>query len=459
MFGWLRKMLPLPEGPGGMLGGVTRSTVDPPKRGTREHLEVYEGSPWPRAVGDKVATAVACCDYQLVKVNGRSNGAGESRAVLDTRLQKASGTQRAKLISALGSSVEQITNHLFLTALDSPNPFMDRMGLLKLTEIHLDFVGDAFWLKDRNGMGTPVGFWPIPPHWVLETPRVDKPTFRFGFRGWQATVPASEVHWFHEPSPVDPYTRGTGVGWSLGDEIQVDEYAAKMAAAFFFNRARPDFVFATGLGEEETKRFEADWNNRLQGFWRAHRPYFLAGDSVDLQKQIREFQQPTMEQLVYPNLRKVQRDIILQVWGVPPEMFGIVENSNRATIEAAEYLFTKWVVAPKAERLRGSLQRLFVEEYDERGVIHVPSPVEEDKAHSLAVAKAAPHMLTVDEWRHLIGALPVGGDLGKARLVPLNSYLATDPLDPEQRPKAAAPTPPGGEPPKDDEEEPEVVPA
>lgn len=440
MFGWVRKMLPLAPGPANMLGGITRSTVDPPKRGTLEHLQVYEAAPWARAVGDKVSTAVANCEFKLMAVTRGG------RKVQDSRLQRAPGEVRTRALRAMSDrhEAQEITEHAFLSALDSPNPYMDRAALLKLTELHLDFVGDAFWLKGRNGLGAPVEFWPIPPQWVVETPRVDKPEFRFSYRAWQATVPASEVQWFHEAAPADPYTRGTGIGWSLGDEIQVDEYAAKMAAAFFFNRARPDFVFVTGMDTEGTKRLEMDWNSRLQGFWRAHRPYFLEGEA-DLQKQIREFAQPTMEQLVYPNLRKVQRDIILQVWGVPPEMFGIVENSNRATIEASEYLFTKWVVAPKAERLRGALQRMFVEDYDPRGIVHVESPVMEDKVHALNVAKAAPWALTVDEWRALVGLKAEGGDLGKARMVPMNSYVTVDPLDPKTRPQTTPAKPPGAE--------------
>lgn len=427
---WIQRMLPSGSGPAGMIAGVRQTATDPPKRGTREHLEVYEAAPWPRAVGDKVATAVACGNFRLLAVS--RNG----KTVRDSRLQKSPLQTRLKLMAGMRQSIREIEDHPFLSAIASPNPFMDQMALLKLTELHIDFVGDAFWLKERNGLDTPTGYWPVPPHWVMETPTVDKPTFRFSYRAWQAIVPQSEIVWFHEPAPSNPYTRGTGIGWSLGDEIQVDEYAAKMAAAFFFNRARPDFVFATGLSDEETKRLELDWNSRLQGFWRAHRPYFLSGGEVDLQKQIREFQQPTMEQLVYPNLRKVQRDIILQVWGVPPEMFGIVENSNRATIEAAEYLFTKWVVAPKQERMRGTLQREFVEEYDERGIVHCDSPVMEDKAHQLAVMSKAPHAFSTDEWREAADHVPLGNELGQGYLVPLNSYVTVDPLDPETRPQS-----------------------
>lgn len=432
MFAWLRKMAALVAGPFNVLRGV-RNTTEPPQRGTREHLEVYEAAPWPRAVGDKVGTAVACVSYRLVAVTS------DGKAIPAPGVQRCGPSERWRRLKALGAAVRPLDDHPFMRALDRPNPFMDRVALLKLTEIHLDFVGDAFWLKERNALGTPVGFWPIPPHWVQELPTADRPFFRFSYRSFQATVPVSEVQWFHEPKPSDPYARGSGLGWTLGDEIQVDEYAAKMASAFFFNRARPDFVFATGVGEEETKRFELDWNNKNQSWWRAHRPYFLAGggDTVDLRTRIYEFQQPTMEQLVYPNLRKIQRDIILQTWGVAPEMFGIVENSNRATIEAAEYLFAKWVVAPKAERMRAGLQRLAAEDYDERIVVDYESPVMEDKEHRLNAMKAAPWTPTMDEWREVQGLAPEGGELGGSRMVPLASYVTPDPLDPETRPQGA----------------------
>jgi hypothetical protein len=72
--------------------------------------------------------------------------------------------------------------------------------------------------------------------------------------------------------------------------------------------------------------------------------------------------------------------------------------------------------------------------------------VPEDKEHRLNVAKAGPHAIELDEWRALMGLKPVGGELGSARLVPLNSYLTVDPLDPATRPQAAgsAKAPRGG---------------
>jgi hypothetical protein len=95
-----------------------------------------------------------------------------------------------------------------------------------------------------------------------------------------------------------------------------------------------------------------------------------------------------------------------------------------------------------------------VPEYDDRLTFGFVSTVPSDKTHQLAVASKAPHALTTDEWRGMAGLEPVGGDIGKSRLVPLNSFLAVDPLDPESRPQSA-PKPAPGEKPDDPEADPE----
>ena len=407
-------------GPSGLLRGIFPvSGSDAPARGTVDILEGYDSMPWLRAVADKVGFAVACVDWQLLSV--RRGG----KAIRERVLQRALTAERTKALLAIEKQpqieLRQEIDHPFWDALDNPNPYMGRVGLLKLAEIHVDLVGDAYWVKERNALGVCCGFWPVPPHWVLSNPTPAKPTFRIAYRSWQVDLPAQEVAWFHEPSPANPYTQGSGVGWVLGDELEVDEYAAKMAKQLFFNQARPDFV-VYGLDDDvEKRRLERDWLNRLQGFWRAHKPYFMTGEP-----KFHEFQRPTMEQLVYPGLRKAQRDIVLQTWGAAPELFGIVENSNRATIEGGEYLTSKFVTLPRAERMRGVLQHIAEEEYDDRLVVHFMSPVAEDKQFVLAVARAAPHSRRVDEWRALQCLPPIGGPEGQAMLVPLNSRLTDD---------------------------------
>jgi Phage portal protein len=471
-------------GPQGALSGITASSSGaPPLMSTRAMLEGFDTMPWLRAAADKVGTALALTDWRLYAVGkppGKSaiieasaaryefrgedlaqaasaavaaevarririiRGQLEPWAMRDAITQRLLPAQRWKSLELLRKrgQLQEIADHPFYAALENPNPFMGRMGLVKLTEISLDLVGDAFWLKERNGAGAPVGFWPIPAHWITETPTPSRPFFRASWQAWQRQVQESEILWFHEPSPVHPFERGSGIGFAIGDELEIDEYLAKMTKQMFFNDADPKWIFAGGEGtsEAEMRRLERDFLQKNQGFWRKFKPYFLVGGGDDINKRIHEFQRPTMEQLVYPGLRKAQRDVVLQTWGAPPELFGITENSNRATVEAAEYLFAKWVILPRAERMRSIIQSKLLPEYDDRLILDFPSPVQEDKEHQLAVMKAAPWAWDADEWRARAGDAPleVSTKPGGVYMVPLNSFATSDLLDPEQRPKASA---------------------
>lgn len=431
-------------GPANLLRGVFPvSWGDPPERGTEDLLEGFDTMPWLRAAADKVGIGVANTDLELYAIRP-----GGGKAVRVRALQGGTWESRTKGLAkrARVDEASPVLDHVFFDALDDPNPFMARVGLLKITNVHLDLVGEAYWVKQRNALGTCVGFWPVPPHWVDQRPLPDRPTFEIQYRNWHVSLPERDVVEFLDPSPVHPYTRGSGIGWSLGDEVEVDEYAAKMAKALFFNQARPDFVVYGFSDPSEARRAERDWTNRLQGFWRSFKPYFLTGEP-----KFHEFTRPNMEQLVYPGLRKHQRDIVQQVWGIPPEMFGISEGKGltRNHYESAEYIFTKWVVAPRCERLRGRLQRLVAEEYDDRIIVHYANPVPADRAFELSVMKAAAWAVSESEFRRLAG-LPPTFPAGELRLIPLNSYVTNDPRDASQRPVSSGA--PAAEPPREDDD-------
>lgn len=447
---WLRSKMP--AGPYRLLQGIFPSGwSDPPEMGTRDLLEGFDTMPWLRAVSDKVGLAVAVAMSDAEMHAARVNG----RAVRVRAAQRSTCDGRVKVLGALrkADQLAPQAGHVFIDLLRAPNTLMAGIALAKLTEVHLDLVGDAFWIVDRGPLGTPAGFWPVPPHWIIRTPTPERPSFQAQYRSWYVEIPERDVLHFHEPAPVDPYGRGSGIGWSLGDELEVDEYASKFAKALFFNQARPDFVVSGFIDGPERDEAERRWNERLRGFWRAHQPYFITGEP-----KFHEFARPTMDQLVYPNLRKAQRDIVLQTWGAPPELFGIVENSNRATIEAAEYLFARYVVEPRVERMRGILQMFVEREYDERLILHVPSCVPEDREFALRVAARVPQARRIDEWRVLQGLLPIGGPEGEAfPVLPGAMVAATDellappapapkPAPPVAPPKPAAPPPPNGRP-------------
>jgi hypothetical protein len=97
---------------------------------------------------------------------------------------------------------------------------------------------------------------------------------------------------------------------------------------------------------------------------------------------------------------------------VPPEIFGILTSSNRATITVSNFLYCTWVIVPRLEFQRETLQIRLVPEYDRRLILDYVSPVMENKEFILEVAKAAPWSLSTDEWRELADRESLGEELG-----------------------------------------------
>lgn len=385
---------------------------EPPKRGTKEFLESYQASPFVQAAAGKVGQSVGETEWQIK-----------------------------------GLRDEVLTDHLMLRVLSAPNPHMTGMDMFRLLQVQLDMVGEVFLIKERNGLGAPVGLYPVPAHWIAETPTASEPSFRLSWKSLNDRIPASEVWWAKIHAPVDPYGRGAGLAQSLSDEIATYEYASKHAEALFFNRAMPEVVIMDeGAKEEELARHEQHWVSRLQGFWRAFKPYFS--------NRKLEFWQPNqmnLENLTLVPLQKFERDVIIQTWGIPPEQFGITESSNRAVAEAGNWIYESRVVRPRRRWWALQMQTFLAPEYDKRLKVTFVDTTPEDKEFRLNAMKAAPHAVMVDEWRKEQCLPPLGGDEGAARLVPLNSYLAVDALDMEARPQAAA----GGRPPSAPPAEPE----
>lgn len=388
----------------------------PPNRYTRDYLKSYSQMPWLRAVGGKIAFACAQVEWKLnTKTTKPDPKTGIKKAVRDVRIQRAPFGVREKMMKQAfdEDELKEITDHPLLDVLNNANSFQTGLQMRKVTQLHLDLAGEAFWLKERDSvLGTVVGVWPIPPDWIMNTPTPHNPFYRVGFRGWQGMIPDTEFLWFQDTDPVNPYARGTGTAQALSDELETDEYTAKHTKAFFYNRAKPDLLIfpkSGSLREDAVKRLETDWMNSNQGFWRAFKPYFMTRE-VGVHEMDQNFRAMQLVQL-----REFERDIILQTFGLPPELLGVLAHSNRATIDAADYLMSTYVVQPRLEFMRTILQEKFVPEYDDRLIITYESPIKEDTDLRIKAATAAPWTLTVDEWRtaagHEILGDGKGGDL------------------------------------------------
>lgn len=393
----------------------------PPRRGTPEFLSAYSSMPWLHGVINRIASSTSSVDWQLFAQRKSVNGV--PKFVRNRVLQRAPMKPRAQLKAAMRKAGElvEVQENQFLNVLQAPNPLHTSMSIRGLMQIYLDLVGESFLIKERGPMNRIERLWPIPPHWITELPTGDRPSYEMRVNGVQSQVPDSEMFYMSHPDPLNPYGRGVGVAQALTDELETDEFASRHTKQFFWNSARPDLlIFPKGINETgakikwtpaEMNRLEVNWRSKVQGYLKSWAPYFVPQE-LGIHEMNQNFKNLQMNQL-----REFERNIILQVIGVPPEIMGVIENSNRATIDAAFYLFCLLALLPRLEFQRGSMQERLIPEFDERLIIDYDSPMDDDKEFQLKVATIAPWMLTQDEWRRMGGhdEAESGGELRSVR--------------------------------------------
>jgi len=374
----------------GFVQALTPPGGAPPRRRGEDYLRSYATMPWLRAAVHKVSFACATVPWKLYIV---ANNPGD---------EPVEYTKPHPLRMLLTRGVRDPEGGQVLTGLQ----------VRMVTQEYMELRGEAFWLLDRNvgGRGVPVQAWPCPPNWIVRTPTQDDPTFWLTMpHGMQAKVPPSEVVWFRDPDPYNPYTRGVGIAESLGEELSTDEFASKYVNRFFWNSARPDLIVSnTGLNEPGQRRLEEEWNRRNQGVWNAFRTYFLSG-AADVKVIDRKF-----TDLQFTELRKWERDVIFQTFGIPPEIMGNLQNSNRATIEVADYIFAKWVVAPRLAMFDAAINGRLIPEYDNRLLLEHDDPVPENREAAIkeVLDVNAGQVFTQNERRKKLGLDEVvGGDM------------------------------------------------
>ena len=429
-----------------MLHSVYRGSYgEPPNRGAHGQLEAYGTMPRARSAFGLIAGSISAVDWRVyvIRKNVQEDGKWIRRAVRDRAVQKATGQARKDLLQIRREKdeLDELTVHPALEFIQGGSPLLPGVGMRRVAQLHLDLVGECFLVKERTRLQAPVAAWPIPPTWVIGTPTPKSPFYHVSYRGWTTAIPDVDVLWVKDPNPADPFGRGVGYGQALADELEADEFAAKTVRQLFFNRAQPDFlVYPKGeranMDKAETKRFEQDWVNRLQGYWRAWKPHFLSREVG-----IYEFQK-NLQHLQYVELRAAMRDTIYQTLGIPPEQLGVVENSNRATIDASDLIFAKNVLVPRLELWRSYFQEFLMPEYDEKLIVDYVTPVTEDKEFHLKVAQAAPWAMDGNEWRAVMGHAPKDEFEGVHFIppavtpVPLEELL----LQPEPQPDTGEPS-------------------
>ncbi len=416
----------------------------PPKRGSWELLLAYREMPELRQIVQRICESFAAQEW-TVSVPKRGGKAVRSKNL--TRGTHSARQKRAARMLKAGE-LHLLESDPLLDLLERGNDVMTGFDVRQVMATHYELVGECFAWKERNALGMPEKLWPLPPHWVTDIPTVGQEFYELSIGGRPIKLHSRDVFAMRDPDVYNPYGRGAGLAMALGDELDSSEYASEFVKAFFYNGAQPSGIvsFPDTL-EEEVKIVEEKWDERHRGQDRAHRWHFFNKDAKVTALGV------AFKDLSVVELRKFLRSVVRETWGVPPEVVGLIENSNRATIESAVFIFATMILAPRLERWRIAIQTQLVPDFDDRKVVDYVSPIPEDKEYKLKVGQAQPSALTRGEWRELSGHEPHEG-VDDVYLQPLTVFERpadqVGVVEPPRGPAPETPPPPGA--PKPEEE-------
>lgn len=358
----------------GLAGYFQPRWAVPPRRNARDWLDVAHKSPRLDPV-DLIAQDVASAEYEIVQ---RPRG---HRPDLED-------------IPVYNSPIYDIIENPM-----PDHPDIDGWTFRYLSEAYMQIMGECFWVIERRGM-TPAALYIVPPNWVISTPTVQQNYYRVMPLGnisiQQINIEAQDMVWCKSPDLVNPYWRGRGRVESIGDELESDEFAAKFQKKFFYNDATPPILIsAPGITQQDAERFKESWMQNLAGVYNARKPGIIPAE-MKVEKVT-----DSPRELDFNESRRFLSDVCREHFAIPPELFGDSKNSNRATIESADYLYKKNVVSRRLRRWEMIYNRQLCPQFPGDQIVKFHDVVPEDTAFKLQKANEglSRGAITVNEWR------------------------------------------------------------
>ena len=330
--------------------------TSPPARNTEEWMDTFGKNPR-MAVIDKISSDLAYVKGKLYRID--QNG-----------------------------DKKELTVHPFLDFWARPNPLYEftASALWKLQSNYLLLKGEGYFIIERYDNGYPAELWPVPTHWVQMTPYQGFPFYRIrAADGGLLDVPIDDVFVMKDLNPLDPYRRGLGQSEPLADEVEIDEYAAKFQKKFFYNDASPGAIIVMpGADEKQQERFLTRWKERFKGHQNSHGIATIGGPR-EAQASVVKLGD-NMKDLDMINGRSFTRDAVLEHFGVPREIMGITQNSNRATAEAARYIYATNVLTPRLVNRQDAINLQLLSAYGDDLVWEYDVIIPKDKEFEKMVA-------------------------------------------------------------------------
>ena len=335
-----------------------------------------------------------------------------------SRIASAVAETKWRVYSKNGMELTELTEHPILDIIDFVNPFHTGLEMFEQTQTFIDLVGEVFWLVLKDAANKPAEIWVVNPTKMKVVPDREMYIKGYVYKNGNEEIPLNveDVVHIKLPNPTNPF-RGQSPLSSVNSDVEAEKYSSQYNRAFFQNSAEPNGViqFDGTLTDSQYERLRLQWNKQYQGTSNSHKVAILEGGA--------SFQANTLTQrdMQFKDLRIMNRDVIMGVYGLPKHILGIAEDVNRANAEASEYTFARWVLKPRLERIKAKLNEQFIPMYGKNIVIDYDTPIPADIDRNLTIADQGfkSGYVSRNEARAKVGLKAIEG--GDVFLEPLSS--------------------------------------
>lgn len=343
-----------------------------PKLNKAELLTYYNKSPMLRTCVSKISESISTNEWNLFRITKNGNRT-------------------------------QIFNHDILNLIKTFNPlFSTGIDGWFLTQVYLEINGNAFIHKERDKSDKVRYLWLYNPLDVEELPTtVNGYNYKIRINNEYKYIPMTEIIHIKNPNPEQPFGYGVGIAESLINEVQTSELANTQVNQYFYNGAIPPYIISADITVEQLKEMSNSWLSNNQGFFNRNKPYFTNTNSLNVTKLMDNFKDMEIVKLI-----EMDSEIIRKTFGIPPEILGGVDNSNRATIQGAREIYAQEVLMPRLIKMKDVLNTNLVNEFADNLELDFKSPIPSDKELQLNIMKEFKEMFDEDEIRKLAGLMP-----------------------------------------------------
>ncbi len=307
--------------------------------------------------------------------------------------------------------VEELVEHELLELLYRVNPEMTKYNFIQLSVIYRDLLGASPWILSKTNENDkyPSNIFIARPEFfkVKKDDHGNLTGYLYEIGTYKKEFKKEEVLFLKNYNPKNP-DRGIGVIEAVRQTAENDDYIMQSNKNLLKNNARPTGILEVdgNISSKQEKRLSKIFKAKYQGYENSYEVPLLQGGV--------KFKPMTLppKDLDFIESRKMNRDEILSIFGVPKPVLGVFEDVNRASAIAAEYVFNKWTLEPLATEMIEQLNEFLVPMFGSNLWLSFEPLAKDDKEIELKRrSEGWNKWMTTNEVRELEGLEPMqGGD-------------------------------------------------